>query len=146
MQRMIKTPACPLAALLKDGHSTEVIPAYKVESASAFHRAVVREDRLPLKPRGCNTEQRNLTQGQWVKVLAHLCSAWNYVQWNSSCHKVLTQAGQWQNSQTIYKYKGRKKQTNLRLVKSHIYVLHICYVKNIITPRKQLLFDQKSIH
>lgn len=30
--------------------------------------------------------------GQWVKVLAYLGSAWNCVQWTSSCHRVLTQA------------------------------------------------------
>lgn len=81
----------PLFALQHDDHNTDVISCRKAESALAFDRAVVREDSLPLKPYWWNPEQKkNLKQGQWAEVLAYLCSAWSCVQWNSSCHNVLT--------------------------------------------------------
>ena len=92
VQRMLKTPSCLLIALQPENHDTEVITCCKADSPFAFNRRAVWEDGLPLKPYWWNPEQKNLMWGQWVKVLAYLCSAWNCVQWNSSCHKVLTQA------------------------------------------------------
>lgn len=46
---------------------------------------------LSLKPYwrnpGPKKKKQTLTQGQRAKVLARLCSAWNLVNWTSSCHE-----------------------------------------------------------
>lgn len=89
---MLKTTSGILIAPQQHEQDTEVNTRCKAESALAFNRRAVWQDNLPLKLYWWNTELKNLMWGQWVKVLAYLRSAWNCVQRNSGCHKVLTQA------------------------------------------------------
>lgn len=107
----MKTPSCFPMTLQQDNHNTGVISCCKAKSALAFDRAAIWEDSLPLKTYWWNPEQKkkNLMWGQWVKVLAYLCSAWNCVQWKSSCHKAAhtgteSSSEKWENVNAIYGY------------------------------------------